>query len=584
MLTLMRRAWFYAEDERWKIVLIYGLFIVASVIFMSQPMIFAHLVEITRKGGPEILDEALLWSFWLFMSIVAVWVFHGPARVIERRVAFNIYKRMQMDLYKRVCELPLRWHQNHHSGDTINRVTKSCRALFLFCDAQFMHIQILTRYIASLCFLAIYAWWIAAITFAVGVLILFMMRSFDKFLVKIVKERNENEHKLSATVYDTIGNMVSVLTLRLQGRMEAEIDRKFETMRRPFWRETPYNEYKWGALSLVNFFTQAMNVGLYIAISLYRGEAVNLGAVVAIFQYQAIITQVFFAGAGHIDTLLRYQIDLQSAEPIFEDHEKLFRKAEKTAPEDWNAIAVTDLCFTHHENEEALHHLRHLNFEIKRGEKIALIGQSGSGKSTLLTLLRGLYDAGAVTLTLDGARHDNLAPLSAFTTLVPQDAEIFENTIRYNITLGVEFPDDVVADTLDMVAFASVAGKLPKGLDSDIRERGVNLSGGEKQRLALARGLLAGRDSTLILLDEPTSNVDLATEKQIFDRVFDSYRDKTLIASIHRLHLLPRFDKIILMDNGQIAAMGTFDDLLKTTPTFQRLWCHHLSSVEGQKG
>ena len=114
--------------------------------------------------------------------------------------------------------------------------------------------------------------------------------------------------------------------------------------------------------------------------------------------------------------------------------------------------------------------------------------------------------------------------------------------------------------------------QLPRGLDTDIRERGVNLSGGQKQRLALARGLIAARNSSLLLLDEPTSSVDLATEGVIFDRLFTAMADKTIVASIHRFHLLPRFDEIGVMKEGAMIEQGSFNDLLARGGEFARLW------------
>jgi ABC-type multidrug transport system fused ATPase/permease subunit len=114
---------------------------------------------------------------------------------------------------------------------------------------------------------------------------------------------------------------------------------------------------------------------------------------------------------------------------------------------------------------------------------------------------------------------------------------------------------------------------------SDIREKGVNLSGGQKQRLALARGILAARDSGIVLLDEPTSSVDPRTEALIYEGLFQAFADKAIISSIHRLHLLPRFDYVYVLDQGRIAAEGTFDELLQNSPAFHDLWRHQKDSV-----
>jgi ATP-binding cassette, subfamily B, bacterial len=115
---------------------------------------------------------------------------------------------------------------------------------------------------------------------------------------------------------------------------------------------------------------------------------------------------------------------------------------------------------------------------------------------------------------------------------------------------------------------------LPKGLESTIQEKGVNLSGGQKQRLAIARGILAARESQVVLLDEPTSSVDPKTEAQIYGKLFQTFRGKAMVSALHRLHLLRFFDYIYVLDHGSIVAEGTFSYLLETSQAFQELWRH----------
>jgi ABC-type multidrug transport system fused ATPase/permease subunit len=222
-----------------------------------------------------------------------------------------------------------------------------------------------------------------------------------------------------------------------------------------------------------------------------------------------------------------------------------------------------------------------MHLRIERGKKIALIGTSGSGKSTLLSLLRGLYapESGA-TFLVDGMPYD-LGCLSDSVTLFPQDPEIFENTIAYNITLGLSFPEDELERVCDGAHFTEVVQQLPEGMQTDIREKGVNLSGGQKQRLALARGILAAADSQLILLDEPTSSVDPKTEAQIYQKLFQTFSDKAIISSIHRLHLLPQFDYIYVLHKGRVVAEGTFDELVGGSEPFRDLWVHQQEQAPG---
>jgi ABC-type multidrug transport system fused ATPase/permease subunit len=208
-----------------------------------------------------------------------------------------------------------------------------------------------------------------------------------------------------------------------------------------------------------------------------------------------------------------------------------------------------------------------LSLKFKRGSRVALIGASGSGKSTLLAVLRGLYDPQPdVQLRIDGNASPDWHAVGNHVTLFPQEPEIFENTIEYNITLGLPIPDAEVAEACRVARFDEVIHQLPKGLQAHIAEKGVNLSGGQKQRLALARGILAARESDLLLFDEPTSSVDPQTERAIYEQLFRQFSDKAVVSALHRLHLLPLFDYIYVMDNGRVVAEGSYADLKERHP------------------
>ena len=243
-----------------------------------------------------------------------------------------------------------------------------------------------------------------------------------------------------------------------------------------------------------------------------------LGVVVMIFRYQWELNEVFQDLSVNYSEIVRMDADIQSIQPILDDIKKLTRLLKVTEiNQHWHTIEITDLYFYNIcETVQQQQVFNKVEFKIRRGEKTALIGLSGSGKSTLLNLLAGLYTPSKVKLKVDEVYFNSLEPLKSIIILIPQDPEIFKNTIKFNITMNLPIELEQINYIVKLSGFSDVLASLPYGLETDVSEKGLHLSVGQKQCLALARGLLAVRSSSLILMDEPTSSVALATEKAIF--------------------------------------------------------------------
>ncbi|WP_346929818.1 ATP-binding cassette domain-containing protein, partial [Clostridium sp.] len=235
----------------------------------------------------------------------------------------------------------------------------------------------------------------------------------------------------------------------------------------------------------------------------------------------------------------------------------------------WKRMLVKELDFKYGDKGSGL---CNVNLDMKHCEKIAVVGSSGSGKSTFLNMLAGLYKPDHVNLIMDGKEYNDLKVIQDMSLFVPQDSEIFENTIGWNINFGLELDEEKLKRVIKMACLNEVLARMPKGLETDIREKGINLSGGEKQRLALARGLYFAQDKSIMLLDEVTSSVDAINERTIMQNIFDNYKDRCIICSVHRLHLLHMFDKILVMDNGRIIQEGHFSNLVSNEGHFRTLW------------
>ncbi|MFC4520917.1 ATP-binding cassette domain-containing protein [Cupriavidus pinatubonensis] len=173
----------------------------------------------------------------------------------------------------------------------------------------------------------------------------------------------------------------------------------------------------------------------------------------------------------------------------------------------------------------------------------------------------GLYHPQQGELRRDGAAQD-WAELRSLATLIPQEAEVFEASVEENLTFGEPADTDALHSAAQTGVFDEVQQRLPAGLASAISERGGNLSGGQRQRLALARGALAARGSSLLLLDEPTSALDPQAEGRVFDRMFAAFPSACIVASVHRPSLFPRFDTIVVVEAGRVVDAGPREEVL----------------------
>ncbi|WP_036249530.1 ATP-binding cassette domain-containing protein, partial [Methylibium sp. T29] len=180
----------------------------------------------------------------------------------------------------------------------------------------------------------------------------------------------------------------------------------------------------------------------------------------------------------------------------------------------------------------------------------------------------GLYTPSGGRLALDGRAAD-WPRLRRLATLIPQETEVFEASVRENLDFGRACADADLHAALHVSGFDEVLAAIGSGLDTALSERGFNLSGGQRQRLCLARGVLAARGSSLLLLDEPTSALDAATEARVLERIAQAFPAACLVASIHRLSLLDRFDTVVLMAAGRVVDAGPRDAVLARQPTLR---------------
>jgi ATP-binding cassette, subfamily B, bacterial len=586
---LWKKTWQFSEGNRRKVVLYITLSVIANIFSFFQPLVLAKLLNVIQEEGisQANLPKLLFIASLFVLTIVLFWAFHGPSRLIEKRNGFIVRANYKKYLVDGVLSLPAEWHTEHHSGDTIDKIEKGTEGLYNYSSNTYEVIETIIRLVGST--LALFYFNLMSGFFVIFFVILAVsiVLRYDKRIRPSYKEINHAENATSQKIFDFISNITTVIILRIEKVASSEIWKKINSPFKIFMDTMVVVELKWALVSLTSACMIFFVMSAYLVKEAFFGGVILVGTVFALYGYVDRISNLFFRFAYKYGDILQQKVNVENAEELTSDF-KNKKNVQSVSMNSWKSIQIKELTFCYDDlgsNKKSPNrkekgkdelHLNNINITLKKGEKIALIGDSGSGKTTFLKLLRGLYPQQNAKLILVNKKGkvalQSFDSVSDKMSLIPQDPELFTSSIRENITMGIDCTDDELQKYSDMARFTDVINRLPNKLDSSIKEKGVNLSGGEKQRLALSRGLLASSDKEILMLDEPTSSVDSRNELEIYNNIFKAYKGKTIISSIHRLHLLPLFDTIYFFEKGKIVASGSLDSLLKTSPKFNKLW------------
>ncbi|HEY0221201.1 MAG TPA: ABC transporter ATP-binding protein [Candidatus Paceibacterota bacterium] len=551
------------------------MFIVSECInTFWTPMISAQIIStVTTEGVSQssIRKLYILLALMILRSVIS-WAFHGPARLLEETNAFLVRANYRKDLLSGVMNMPLEWQVNHHSGDTIDKVNKGTNALYEFSEESFQVIKSFVKLVGCFAMIMYFSFSAAYIVITIMVISTLITIYFDRIAIPQYRALNLEENRVAESIHDAITNISTVIILRVESLVFKAI---MYSIMRPlslFEKNNKWVEWKWFVTSMCCQLMTTMVLGLFFYQHLGTKPGILAGSTYLLLNYLERLSELFYTFTSMYSSIVRKKFRVINAEEVAKDFvEKSM--SDHVLPEGWRTLEIQRLNFSYHSDEGADLHLDDISLSIRRGEKIAFVGTTGSGKTTLLKVMRDLYHPKSLQLFVDGQEiPQGFEGISRAISLMPQNPEIFATTILENITLGAMYEEDFVRRFTDMACFTKVADSLPKGFDSSIKERGVNLSGGQQQRLALSRGLLASHDKDIVLLDEPTSSLDVETEMIVYRNIFGKFGDKTVVSSIHRLQLLPLFDRIYLFRDGRIYGGGTLSELLATSPGFLEFW------------
>jgi ABC-type bacteriocin/lantibiotic exporter with double-glycine peptidase domain len=567
---LYRELWQLAQGSRHLLLSACVLLMGAQCILLAAPYFAAKAINTLQLRGASGLGEAGMWLSCVLGLAVTSWLLHGPGRILERNVSLLVRRRLSTSLVERLLVLPLSWHESHHSAATAHRIQQSSHALTGFAQSQYVYLNSAVRLVGP-----VVALWciqpIVGFTAIVGfAVVCASVTVFDRAMIRLAHQENDAERQYTASLVDTLGNTTTLFALRQARSVTNLLERRLLAIFAPLRRSILINEWKWCTVDLA---TRALSCGL-VALFAWRvardghgaNQALLLGSLYMVWEYAVQSGGVVASVAQHFQTFARQNADYASADAIREAAPAHFAdKPPMIHAPDWQRIDLHQLTFRHAASRADGPALDHVSLSLQRGKRYALIGDSGCGKSTLLRVLAGLYAADRCTLTCDArfaivAAEESARFLRSIATLIPQDAEVFAGTLAENLGLcesvlgppeGHEFASALHVASADTFLDSSAAG-----LELPVAERAANWSGGQRSRIALARGVLAARGSSIVLLDEPTAHLDPSTEAQVYARLFAEFPDACVISSVHRMHLLEKFDEVIVMEAGRVIAQG----------------------------
>ena len=596
---LFRKMFAHAGNRKGKVWLAIVLTALSQFFHALDPLFIGLAINKAQEIGlsKETLPIILMYVSFVAIAGIIAWIFNYYSRVLELRNSFLIDYNYKNHLLGGVLQFPLQWHSDHHSGDTLDKVNRATKALASFSDSTFLVFSMVIGALVSIVGLAVFnihsVYIVAIFAFAMTMIII----KTDKVLIPMYKRLNKKYNYVAARIFDVISNITTIIILRIRRAIGKHLEKSIIEPLGLYDKSNKISERKWALIGVLNNMMIFAIVAAYILVIVAKEQALMFGTVAALFAYATRISHSMYQFAWQYGMFVRAKTDIQNAEEIEKDFASL-QSHKQVSLKKWKQILVRNLHFSYDDietidngntknvrkNKKRTAHLDDIDIDIKRKQKIAFIGHSGSGKTTMLKLIRELYNPETIEVTLDGKQLPNgFANISSSIALIPQDPEIFNTTINENITIGIKKPLKEVRKYARLAKFDDVAMRLPKKYDSDIKEKGVNLSGGEKQRLALTRGLIASKDKEILLLDEPTSSVDTQNELDIFKKIFSTYKQKTIIASVHRLHLLPLFDQIYFFEKGKLIAQGNFGQLKRNSKKFQTLLKKYKAAQKQEK-
>jgi ATP-binding cassette subfamily B protein len=561
----------------WRLVLLALLLATVNQVFsLLDPLIFRHVIDEYATRFDQYSTGAFLRGVsLLLLAAVGVAFVSRVAKNFQDYYVNVVTQRLGAQLYsdgiRHSLELPYQLFEDQRSGETLGKLQKVRTDVEKLVTAG---INTVFQTLVGVVFVVVYAssvhWLIAPVYFATVPLLGWLSSVLSRRIKAVQKTIVAETTALAGSTTESLRNIELVKSMGLGAQEVARLNattgrilglelRKVRYLRSlSFVQGTAVNALRTSILFLMLYliFARQITVGQFFALWIYSffifGPLQELGSVIGVYR--------------------ETEVSLANFQQILDSPREL-RPRDPVEVGELAHLAFERVSFSHQSVETPA--VRDVSFEVRRGETVALVGPSGAGKTTLVKLLVGLYRPAAGRILYDGQPHDrvDLERLREQIGFVTQDTQLFSGSIRENL-LFVR-PDATDAECLEVLQRAACDGVLARadrGLDTLIGEGGVKVSGGEKQRLSIARALL--RRPRLIVFDEATSALDSLTEEDVSRTIREVAHDRRVMTVLiaHRLSTVMHADRIYVLERGRVVEEGRHESLLEARGLYYAMW------------